>query len=196
MSLPPGWYADPGQRGVERFHDGRRWTSHVRNNLPEIPIAPWVDPRSVVRPVDSRPPTSSRAAAGAVVAGLLGIGLVTWAGASTTLQALAESPADPVVAPAQPGLEPVLPLYNCDDVAAATLELAREHGDLPIAGWTGPILTVADHQPITALPPEGELYLVVECTGEASFDGGRIGDVGMVLSVDSTAALWADYAER
>ncbi|MGM0385292.1 MAG: DUF2510 domain-containing protein [Actinomycetota bacterium] len=196
MNVAPGWYDDPHQPGLERFHDGRSWTSHVRNDLPDIPVAPWVDPRSVVRPVDSRPPQSTRAAASAVGIGLLGIGLVTWAGASSTLQALADSATEPVVAPERTGREPVLPLYSCEDVAGVTLDLVRQNEDLPITRWTAPAVTVADHQPIVELPPEGEQYIVLVCTGEASFADGRVGDVGMVLSVDSGADLWADYAEQ
>lgn len=195
MSMTPGWYDDPRQPGLERFHDGRTWTNHVRNDLPDIPVAPWVDPRTVVRPVDSRPPRSTRAALAAVGAGLLGIVLVTWAGASSTLEALAHSSTDPVVAPDQSG-EPVLPLYGCEDVAQATLDLATQYGDLPITGWTAPAVTVADHQPIVALPPDGEQYVLLVCAGTAALEDGRVADVEMVLSVDSAAELWADYAER
>jgi hypothetical protein len=195
VSLTPGWYDDPRQPGLERFHDGRSWTNHVRNDLPDIPVAPWVDPRTVIRPVDSRPPRSTRAALAAVGAGLLGIVLVTWAGASSTLEALTDSSTEPVVAPDRSG-PPVLPLYSCEDVAEATLDLAREHGDLQITGWTAPAVTVADHQPIVALPPAGEQYVLLECAGTAAFDDGRLADVEMVLSVDSEAGLWADYAEQ
>lgn len=151
MSVSPGWYDDPQRPGVERFHDGRAWTAHVRNDLPDIPLAPWVDSRTVVRPVDARPPRSTRAAASAVGLGLLGIVLVTWAGASTTVAALGNGAVEPVVAPTEGG-DPVLPLHDCDDVATATASLAREYGDLPLAGWAGAPVTVADHQPVTALP--------------------------------------------
>ncbi|MDX5399435.1 MAG: hypothetical protein LPK92_06905, partial [Actinomycetes bacterium] len=155
----------------------------------------WVDPRTVVRPVDSRPPRSTRAALAAVGAGLLGIMLVTWAGASSTREALAHSSTDPVGAP-DPSGEPVLPLYGCEDVAQATLDLATQYGDLPITGWTAPAVTVADHQPIVALPPDGEQYVLLVCAGTAALEDGRVADVEMVLSVDSAAELWADYAER
>mgnify|MGYP001765295918 CR=1 FL=1 len=195
MSVSPGWYDDPQRPGVERFHDGRAWTAHVRNDLPDIPLAPWVDSRTVVRPVDARPPRSTRAAASAVGLGLLGIVLVTWAGASTTVAALGNGAVEPVVAPTEGG-DPVLPLHDCDDVATATASLAREYGDLPLAGWAGAPVTVADHQPVTALPPEGEQYLVLECTAAAEFTDGSVGEVLMSLSVDSDAAIWVDYAQQ
>lgn len=195
--MNPGWYDDPRAPGTERFHDGRAWTSHVRGDLPDIPPAPWVDPATVPVVVDSRPPRTTRAAAAAVGLGLLGIGALTWVGASSTLAALAHGGTEPVVTPtSRPGGEPVLPLYGCDDVADATLSLAREYEDLAITGWASPPVTEEDHQPILSLPPAGEQYLVISCSGEASFADGRTAEVGMLFSVDSEATIWADYAER
>jgi hypothetical protein len=37
---PPGWYADPGGSGGQRWWDGTRWTEHVHRAVGAPPAAP------------------------------------------------------------------------------------------------------------------------------------------------------------
>jgi hypothetical protein len=38
MSVPPGWYADPGDPRMVRWWDGVAWTAHVQPALPSAPV--------------------------------------------------------------------------------------------------------------------------------------------------------------
>jgi len=201
VTISPGWYDDPRTPGKERFFDGRAWTTHVRHDVPDIPLAPWVDPsRPGAVAVDTTPPKSSRSLVLSVAAGVLGVALVTGIGASTTLGAIENTGTTdpgPVVAPdPDQGGEPVLPLYSCVDVAGTTLQMARDNGDLDITGWASEPVVVEDNQPIRSLPNEGEQYLVIGCVAGGTFADGHTGDVVMIFTVDHAATVWVDYAEQ
>ncbi|MFI6082187.1 DUF2510 domain-containing protein [Streptomyces sp. NPDC051217] len=46
MTTPPGWYADQGVPGTERWWDGTAWTAHTRPLGGTIPPAPYQQPLS------------------------------------------------------------------------------------------------------------------------------------------------------
>ncbi len=197
MTLAPGWYDDPGAPGKERWWDGHSWTRHVRHDVPDIPLAPWVDPSHPAVVVDATPPRRPGSLFLSIAVGVLGVALVTGIGASATLSALRATgvPGGEVVAPPSDDGAPVLPLYSCGDVAATTLRMARQHGDLPVVRLSEPT-ALADHQPIRSLPDGEELYLVLACVAEAEFSDGHVGEVEMSFAVDSAATIWVDYRER
>lgn len=199
MSHAPGWYDDPSAPGTERWWDGRSWTRHVRHDLPPIPLAPWVDPTNPPVVVDTTPPRRAGSVFLSVVAGVAGVALVTGIGASATLadiRSVQGTDPGPVVAPPPEDGPPVLPMYSCADVAATTLDMARQYGDLAIADWRSEALAVVDNQPVRSLPTGDELYLVLGCVAEAEFTDGHVGEVAMTYAVDSAATIWVEYTER
>lgn len=92
MSPNSGWYQDPRDATKERYFNGHTWTQHVRNDVPKIPLAPWVDPEhhrqtgGVIR--DLTPPRSETAMWRSVLLAAIGVGVVTVIGVSATISGL------------------------------------------------------------------------------------------------------------
>ncbi|MCI3221005.1 DUF2510 domain-containing protein [Streptomyces sp. NP-1717] len=79
MTTPPGWYADPGVPGSERWWDGNGWTAHTR------PLGGAV-PYQQGGQQDSRQPRSARRGRGVVLGGVAaGLVLVATVVAGITL---------------------------------------------------------------------------------------------------------------
>lgn len=93
MRPSPGWYPDPRDGSKERYFNGTEWTTHVRNDVPKIPLAPWVDPAQHILTggvlQDATPPRSYRRTWLAVTAAAFGVTVVTVVGVLVTLGALA-----------------------------------------------------------------------------------------------------------
>lgn len=87
-----GWYPDPQDGSKERYFDGSAWTTHVRNDVPEIPLAPWVDQAQhiltggVLR--DNTPPPSSHSTWITVAAVTVGVAAATFVGVAVTMGSL------------------------------------------------------------------------------------------------------------
>ncbi|MDN5558816.1 MAG: DUF2510 domain-containing protein [Ruaniaceae bacterium] len=92
MQHPAGWYPDPNDSSKERYFNGSAWTTHVRNDIPEIPLAPWVDPAQHILTggilLDNTPPKSTRSTWLAVAAIAAGVAAVTIVGITVTLNGL------------------------------------------------------------------------------------------------------------
>ncbi|MET4921235.1 DUF2510 domain-containing protein [Streptomyces sp. PSRA5] len=82
MTTPPGWYADHGVPGTERWWDGGAWTAHTR---PLGGVAAPVPPYQQGYSQPYRPPSAPRGRGAIVAAGAAGIVLVGAIVAGVTL---------------------------------------------------------------------------------------------------------------
>ena len=84
MNPSPGWYPDPQDRSKERYWNGSAWTTHVRNDIPRIPLAPWVEQSQHILTggmmPDVTPPRSNRRMWIAVTAAVCGVAAATVVG--------------------------------------------------------------------------------------------------------------------
>lgn len=193
--IKPGWYNDPQDLRQERYFDGHRWTDRVRADIPDIPLAPWVDPShpdyAVGHIVDTSPPTSSvrswiTAIGGlALVAVALTIGIVKTNEMKAQYEAVGgQWPIDVELPPTSAGAA-VVPPFTCQDVQ----DSYNDSLGLGIVGFAGGPTTLADHQPITALPTGQTHYLMLRCEMAAMYEDGSGIYMPMALVVDANGAL-------
>lgn len=201
--FPAGWYNDPQVPNQERYFDGRTWTTQTRTDIPDIPLAPWVDRANpglrTGYVVDTSAPRTSGSTWIAVVVGLAAVAALTTIGVTTTSAAIDDQLSGPVSdpqPPSNPGADPVLPVYTCAEVESETVAMGRDYGDLLISGFASPSTATIDNQPIYTLPSGSDIYLVLECVGEANFTDGHVGTVRMQLGVDSSSGLQLGYGEE
>ena len=195
--MKPGWYNDPQDLRQERYFDGRTWTDRVRADIPDIPLAPWVDPShpdyAYGHIVDTTPPTSSVRSWMTAVVGVAIIALALSYGIMQTNQMQAHYAevggnwGVDVELPPSGGGTSVIPAVTCQDVQD---DLTRGPGGSPgfgITGFIGSPTTEADHQPVTSLPTGSTYYLVLRCEAVAQFEDGSAAFLPLALLVDSTS---------
>ena len=179
--MKPGWYNDPSDPRHERYFDGGQWTARVRADIPDIPLAPWVNPAhpdyAYGHIVDTTPPTSSvrswlTALAGlALIGAALGYGVVSTNNFKAATGGAGNYGIDVQVPPAGGGAA-VLETLTCQDLQDQfERQFASGYG---IEGFSGSPTTLADHQPITSLPSGDTYYLVIRCETYASFTDGAV----------------------
>lgn len=205
MSPSPGWYTDPNSPRNERYFDGRVWTHHVRADVPDIPLAPWVDPRPVPsiygHAIDTSAPTNNTATWLSLGLAALGVSAAFVTGIVQTNAGIAEAMA------ADPGLRlldpppggsgtPLLELYSCSDLIGAMIHFDEQDPILELTGNYGDYAAVRDNQPIYTLPNEAdEMYRVIECEVAAERAGGSVEPAWVILVLDFQGGLILDYGD-
>lgn len=203
MKPAAGWYTDPQDHSKERYFNGQRWTSHVRNDVPDIPLAPWMDtsnPYLSASVLDTTPPRTARQYVLPLLAGAVGVAAVTVVGVSTAMASLEVAPAEGIEAAPPPsggGGQPVAQTLTCDDVESETESLlASSQTPLVVQAWAGNTEVIADYQPVTSLPPADDHYLLISCEGDATFDTGELLTLHMEITVDSAGDLYLNVNSR
>lgn len=203
--MPSGWYQDPNDRSKERYFDGRAWTKHVREDIPDIPLAPWVQPGATPAvggyAVDTSAPTKSVARWLALGAGALGLGAVIFFGITHTSSVLdtAVPGNQPFLAedpPSNPGGQDVLFPTTCTELVESIDLFAGDPALPALATISADATVVTDNQPVTVLPPEGTVaYTVLECSTGATFVDGSQRDLLLGLYVIYTGQILLGYEE-
>jgi len=199
-----GWYTDPGDPRNERYFDGRKWTDHVRKDVPDIPLAPWVDPRTVPSinglVIDQNAPTSNMAtwvSLALATAGVAAAFLVGFTQTNAGLQQAEESlPGIAVEDPPRGGSgTPLFPLFSCNDLTEAMLQFDAESPYLGVTGIAGQPSVLFDNQPIYVLPDDpSTVYRIMGCQVDAQFADGDTDTVEVHLFTDWQGGLQIDYA--
>nr|NLD40068.1 DUF2510 domain-containing protein [Actinomycetales bacterium] len=207
MSINPGsgWFTDPNDPRSERYFDGRAWTNHVRADVPDIPLAPWVDPQSIPSlnglAVDTSAPTNNSAtwlslglaAAGVVAAFTTGI-LQTNAGIA---EGMGSEPGIRLVDPPEGGSgTPLYSLLTCPDLVGPMMQFEEAENTLDLTGQFGTYRLIHDNQPIFVLPAdESEVYRILECTVEAERTDGSVRTAFMLVYTTHEGQLTIDYGD-
>jgi len=191
MASAAGWYPDPQDSRLERYYNGRAWTHHTRNDLPDIPLAPWATQSQVVAaPSDTRPPRSGPTTALAVGVAVAGITTLTVVGVWASASALDETQLT------AGGSDPTSQVFTCTDVQAETQTLVNAQQDPDITGWAGTPVTLTDNQPITSLPSGSAMEILIECENTAVFADGSSQELEMALTVDAAGQLYIDVVAK
>ncbi|MDO5494270.1 MAG: DUF2510 domain-containing protein [bacterium] len=202
-TVSAGWYTDPENPRDERYFDGRKWTHHVRKDIPDIPLAPWVDPRTVPavngHAVDTSAPRSNLVtwiSLGLATVGVAVAFVVGYLQTTEGIRAAAGVPGgytveDPPAGVAGAALHPT---YTCADIMEAVLEFDRDDNKVGIVTWAGSPAVTFDNQPIRTLPNDSAtVYRMLGCTVDAATASGQTVSVVTGLYTNHQGQLIVAY---
>ena len=197
--MKPGWYNDPQDPRHERYFNGYQWTATVRADIPDIPLAPWVDPAhpdyAYGHIVDTSAPTRSvrtwaTAFAGVALIGLaLGYGVVTTNDSKARQEVAGGDFGITIVEPPAGSGPAVVPSVTCADLQDVFLSTPAGETNFGVVGFNGAPTVIADFQPITSLPSGDTYYMVLRCGNVAKLTDGTAVQFPLGLAVDSSGLL-------